>query len=246
MRTGRLATQQQAAGSGEPGGTTDDIDGGTVDQVEARVDGRSRRQGGRPPWRHWGQTDSRNSVGSHLAHGVVGPERRGSHSGRDSRHSIGRDAILSGSQYRHFRALSDFHIVAWTAHNNTRNGGCHSSGNGGVPPLDKTTLTTTATAVAEVVVTSKAHGCSTDRSGTAAALLASCGACGVRDGSSPRPLSVLPRGVATRGETDGEWKLDPVSESRDIYQRPDLQPDASTVEPRPATRARNPPNSTAL
>jgi hypothetical protein len=94
-----------------------------------------------------------------------------------------------------------------TAPNNTRNTGCGNSGNGGVSILGTTTGNATTTTVTETVQTSKARGCSTDRAGTHASLLASCGAYGVRAGSSPRPLSVRPAGGSDAG-------TNPVSDCR--------------------------------
>lgn len=176
--------------------------------------------------------------GSHLAHGVVGPERSVGDSGRDSRGTMGTDAILSGSQHRHFRASLDRLIVVATAHNNTRNGGCHSSGNGGVSALGVTTGNATATTVTEMVQSSKARGCSTDRSGTTAALLASCGACGVRDGSTTRPLSVRPKGGCGERDTQGRWAVRRISESRENTEKCGLDQNARTLAPRPATSAR--------
>ncbi|RKS75777.1 hypothetical protein BDK61_4293 [Haloarcula quadrata] len=74
-------------------------------------------------------------------------------------------AILSGSQHRKFRALSDWVIAVATAHNNTRNRGRSFSGNGGVFSIGGTTGNATATTVTEMDQSSKARGCSTDRSG---------------------------------------------------------------------------------
>ena len=189
--------------------------------------------------------DSRTSGERHLAHGVVGPERRGRHSGIDSGHSMGRDAILSGSQHRHFRALSDWVIVVATAHYNTRNRGCPFSGNEVCVPLGGTTGNTTATAVAEMVQSSKARGCSTDRSRTAAALLESCGACGVRDGSTTRPLSVRPKGGCGGCDTRGGWPVRRVSESRENTERCGPEQSAETLAPRPGGNPRKHTNSTA-
>ena len=94
-----------------------------------------------------------------------------------------------------------------TTHSNTRNQVWGNSGNSGVCPLGTTTGNATTTTVTETVLTSKARGRSTDRAGTRAALLASCGAYGVRAGSSPRPLSVRPTGGSDAG-------TNPVSDCR--------------------------------
>ncbi|RKS76003.1 hypothetical protein BDK61_4634 [Haloarcula quadrata] len=128
---------------------------------------------------------------------------------------MGTTAILSGSQHRHFRALSDWVIAVATAHNNTRNGGRSFSGNGGVSALGGTTGNATATTVTESDQPSKARGWSTDRSGTRAARLASCGAYGVRDGSTTRPLSVHPAGGCGDGATRSECPVRRISKSRD-------------------------------
>jgi len=120
---------------------------------------------------------------------------------------MGEDGNISGSQHRVFRAWSGRLIGEGTTHNNTRNRVWGNSGNGGVSALGRTTVSTPATTVTEMGLTSKARGCSTDRAGTHAALLANCGAYGVRAGSSPRPLSVRPTGGSDAG-------TNPVSDCR--------------------------------
>ena len=210
------------------------------------MDRRSRRLGGRPPWRQLADTDSKISGGSHLAHGVVGPGDSVGHSGADSGRGMGTDAVLSGSQHRVFRALSDWVIAVATTHNNTRNGGRSFSGNSGVSALGGTSGNATATTVAEMVQSSKARGCSTDRSGTAAALLASCGAYGVRDGSTTRPLSVRPKGGCGECDTQGGWPVRRISEGRDNVDKRGPERSASTPAPRPGRNPQKHSNSTAL
>jgi len=177
----------------------DDVDGGTVGLGARRLTARSRRLGGRPHWRRPGRDDSIDRPGSHLARGVVDSEQSVGCSGKNGVSPMGTVGNVSGSQHRVFRTWPGRLIDEGTASNNTRNGVWGSTGNSGGTSLDRTTVSTTAMAMAEMVLTSKARGCSTDRAGTRAALLASCGAYGVRAGSSTRPLSVLPRGAGARG-----------------------------------------------
>jgi hypothetical protein len=158
---------------------------------------------------------------------------------------MGTDAIVSGSQHRHFRALSGWVIVVATAHYNTRNRGCPFSGNEVCVPIGGTTGNATVTTVAEMVQSSKARGCSTDRSGTAAALLASCGAYGVRDGSTTRPLSVRPKGGCGGCDTRGGCPVRRVSESRENTERCGSERNASTPAPRAGRNPRKHTTSTA-
>jgi hypothetical protein len=159
---------------------------------------------------------------------------------------MGRDAIVSVSQHRHFRALSDWVIAIATANNNTRNRGRPFSGNEVCVPLGGTTGNATVTTVAEMVQSSKARGCSTDRSGTAAALLASCGAYGVRDGSTTRPLSVRPKGGCGECDTRSGCPVRRISESRDNADKHGPERNASTPAPRAGRNPRKHTTSTAL
>ncbi|NHN65442.1 hypothetical protein G9463_19380 [Haloarcula sp. JP-Z28] len=112
--------------------------------------------------------------------------------------------------------------------------------------LGATTGNATATAVAEMVQSSKARGWSTDRSGTAAALLASCGAYGVRDGSTTRPLSVRPKGGCGECDTQGGCPVRRISESQDNADKRGPERNATTPAPQADRNPRKHTNSTAL
>jgi hypothetical protein len=132
-----------------------------------------------------------------------------------------------------------------TAGHNTRSGVGDNTGNGGVSPFGKTTGIATAMTVTQVAQSSKARGCSTDRSGTPAALLAGCGAYEVRDGPSTRPLSVHPTGSCGSGDTHADCPVRRISASRDNTETDDPERNVTATASRPATSGPTDPNSTA-
>jgi len=89
--------------------------------------------------------------------------------------------------------------------------------------------------VTQMGETSKARGCSTDRSGTTVALLAGSGAYGVRDGPSTRPLSVHPTGGCGGGNAPADCSVRQVLEFLNKAEMHDSKLTADAIVSRPGT-----------